>query len=125
MDKIMAKIAPIQNTGLEDRLIRFVAGAVLMAYGIITIALNGSATLPTLAIVVGIYPLMTATVGWDPLYHLFKVRTCAVKGGRHQCGTLPYEVDAALGHYPKPEVGHEYDHSYTATHHPKMSSPLR
>lgn len=123
IDRIMAKLAPIQNVGLADRLIRFLSGVALMAYGFISIALEGSAVMPAVAILAGIYPLMTASVGWDPFYQLFKVRTCTVAGGRHQCGTLPYEVDAALGQNPKP--ARAYDHSYTATHRPKIPPAAR
>jgi len=125
MERIMVKIAPIQNSGLEDRAARFVVGGGLMAYGIISIALDSSAMMPAVFVLVGVYPLMTAIVGWDPFYQLFKARTCTVAGGRRQCGTLPYEVDAALGQDPKPEPGHEYDHSYTATHPPQMLAASR
>jgi len=121
----MRKLVPIQNLGLEDRTVRFLLGTALIAYGVISIALKGSTMMPAVAIVAGIYPLMTTSVGWDPFYQLFNVRTCAAGGGRHQCGTLPYELDAALGHNPKPDRGREFDHSYTATHHPKMPPTLR
>ena len=86
-----------------------------MAYGVVSALLTEHTMVSAAAILFAIYPLMTTMMGWDPLYQLFGARSCTVEGGRQQCGTFPYEVDAALGHDPKPDQSH--DHSLTGSHH--------
>lgn len=118
MDRIKGKIAPIDNIGLTDRMVRFFGGGALLAGGALSIVIMGSATIwPVLAILLSVYPLMTTLMGWDPFYQLLGTRTCQLGEGRGQCGTFPYEVDAALGHNPQPDKGYEYDRSLTAAHH--------
>ena len=51
-------------------------------------------------VLASLYPLMTAMIGWDPLYAIFHVRSCS-RAGRNQCGTLPYQLKAFAGHAPK------------------------
>ena len=55
-----------------------------------------------------IYPLLTAIIGVDAFYSWANIRSC---GGseRSQCGTFPYEVDAALGRHPIPDNDLEHD----------------
>jgi len=57
-----------RNEGLTDRLIRAVVGVALIAW-----ALTGG---PVWAWI-GVVPLLTAAVGWCPLYTALGVRTCA------------------------------------------------
>ena len=111
MSRIRGKMAPTENIGLLDRMVRFFAGGALMSYGVISALLTGHDVISATAILLAVYPLMTTMMGWDPFYELFGARSCDVEGGRNQCGTLPYEVDAALGHNPKPDEGFDYDHS--------------
>jgi Inner membrane protein YgaP-like, transmembrane domain len=117
MSKVSGNIAPAENIGLIDRLVRFFGGGALMTYGVLSAFLTGHTVLSAAAMLLAVYPLMTTMMGWDPIYELFGAKTCTLEGGRNQCGTLPYEVDAALGHDPKPVEGHEYDHSLTAAQH--------
>ncbi len=118
MDQIInVKIGPTQNIGLVDRMVRFFGGGALMAYGVISALITGQSIVSAVAILLAVYPLMTTMMGWDPFYQLFGARSCTLEGGRNQCGTFPYEVDAALGHDPKSKEGREYDHSLTAAHH--------
>ena len=121
MSKISGKIAPAENIGLVDRMVRFFGGGALMSYGVISALLTGHNVVSAAAILLAVYPLMTTIMGWDPIYQLFGARTCTLDGGRNQCGTLPYEVDAALGHKPQPKEGYEYDHSLAGSHH----NPIR
>jgi len=121
MDRISGKMGPVQNIGLVDRMVRFFGGGALMAFGVINAVLAGQTVVSAVAVLLAVYPLMTTMMGWDPIYQLFGAKTCSVEGGRHQCGTLPYEVDAALGHNPKPVEGHEFDHSLTAARHEPSS----
>ena len=117
MSRIRGKMAPTENIGLADRLVRFFAGGALMSYGVISALLTGHDVISAVAILLAVYPLMTMMMGWDPFYELFGARSCDVEGGRNQCGTLPYEVDSALGHEPTPDEGYEYDHSLAGSHH--------
>lgn len=87
LERIRAKLTLLQNVGRWERLARFLAGTALGAYGIL-IALQGRAVWPTVAVLASMYPVISAMVGWDPLYHVFGVRTC----GRH-CRQVPFELD--------------------------------
>ncbi|HHH35353.1 MAG TPA: DUF2892 domain-containing protein [Gammaproteobacteria bacterium] len=118
MERIRGKFAPLQNIGITDRIIRFFLGGALLGGGVLAMVEMHSVTLlPALAVILAVYPLMTTMMGWDPIYQMMGARTCSLEGGRNQCGTFPYEVDAALGHEPEPEEGHEYDRSLTAARH--------
>ena len=108
---------PIHNLGLVDRTIRFFGGGVLLAYGVVDIALRGNNAVAAVAIVLSVYPLLTTVMGWDPFYQLIGGRSCSLESGRNQCGTLPFELDAALGHNPKPPIGREHEHNLTAARH--------
>ena len=111
------RVTPIQNIGLLDRTMRCFGGGALLAWGSWDIAQAGSNLFAALSIILSVYPVITSLVGWDPFYQLVGGRTCSLEGGRNQCGTLPYEVDAALGHDPRPSEGYEYDHSLAGAHH--------
>jgi hypothetical protein len=117
MSRIRGKIAPTENIGLVDRMVRFFGGGALMTFGVLNALLTGHDVISAIAILLAVYPLMTTLMGWDPVYQLFGARTCSVEGGRNQCGTLPYELDSALGHEPKPDEGYDYDHSLAGSHH--------
>jgi len=115
MTKITGKISTVQNIGLIDRMVRFFGGGALLAWGCLTLVMSGSSLIAVIAALLSVYPLMTTMMGWDPLYQLFGAKTCSLEAGRNACGTLPYEVDSALGHDPKPD--HDYDHSLAGSHH--------
>jgi hypothetical protein len=117
MSRIRGKMAPAENIGLVDRMVRFFGGGALMTFGVLSALLTGHDVISAVAILLAVYPLMTTVMGWDPVYQLFGARTCTVEGGRNQCGTLPYELDSALGHEPAPDEGYDYDHSLTGSHH--------
>ena len=109
------KVAPVQNIGLIDRIVRFFVGGALLAAGSIWIAEGGAEVYGVVAILLAVYPLMTTMMGWDPLYQMMGARSCRVDGGRNACGTFPFEVDSALGNKPIPE--NQYDHSLTGSRH--------
>jgi len=73
---------------------------------------------------ISVYTLLTATLGWDPLYALLHIRSGS-RTGRNQCGTLPYQVKAILGRAPKycdsDEIGVE--HSLEACHDTAEEQP--
>ena len=106
--------APVQNIGLTDRIVRVLIGAVMLAGGCFLIGSGEYVFLGTGISLLSVYPLMTTMMGWDPLYQATGSRSCNIEGGRNACGTLPFEVDAALGHKPVPD--HDYDHSLSGSH---------
>lgn len=113
----------VENLGWPDRAIRLVIGTALVVVPLTIITVNipridlGVASLSGwlyVSILVAVYPFLTTVLGWDPLYSLFKVCSC---GGsdKNPCGTLPYELDAAVGHHPIPDS--TIVHSLSTAHH--------
>ena len=118
MERIRNRLGVVYNIGLFDRVARFIVGFALLVAGSIGMSMSPAITTwEATAILVSVYPVLTAILGWDPLYALFGARTCSLEGGRNQCGTLPYEIDAAMGNDPEPDKGFEYDHSLSGSHH--------
>ena len=117
----------VENLGWLDRAIRLMVGTVLVAVPltILTLKAPGLDDGTTVSgwlyavMLLALYPFWTTTIGWDPLYDLFKVRSC---GGseKNPCGTLPYELDAAVGRHPIPES--DIVHSLDTAHHPGEKS---
>jgi len=60
-----------KNVGTIDRVLRIVAGLVLLGY-----ALIGPETVYNVWGFIGIVPLATALLGWCPAYTLFGIKTC-------------------------------------------------
>lgn len=115
MDTLAGKIGVIQNLGIVDRVVRVAIGVLLLGGSALHLSvIDGVVGWHAYAKLISIYPLLTAMLGWDPLYSLFSVRSCNLTG-RNQCGTLPYELDAAMGHDPRPQRA--YDHSLTGSRH--------
>jgi len=61
-----------RNVGTVDRVLRIVAGLVLLS---LLFLLEGNARWFGL---IGLVPLLTASLSWCPLYTLFGIRTCRV-----------------------------------------------
>jgi len=59
------------NVGNKDRKARGVVGIILIGVGI---AMMG--TWGLVVGIIGLIPLVTALIGWCPLYSLFKIDTC-------------------------------------------------
>lgn len=115
---IPRRLRAVQNVGLMDRLIRAVIGAALVLYPMWDLQQGAMFSWHGLAFLLSTYPMLTAILGWDPVYQLFEVRSCG-QSRRNQCGTFPYEVDAAVGHRPIPDRSHRYDHSLSSARHLK------
>ena len=113
--QIPVKIAPVQNIGLTDRMVRFFGGGAVLVAGCLWLLEGSYNNMAVGVTLLSIYPLMTTIMGWDPFYQLFGARTCRLDGGQNVCGTFPFELDAALGNDPKPE--HDYDHSLAGSRH--------
>lgn len=63
----------ITNVGVADRVARIVVGVALVAF-----ALYGQADYAWIGWI-GVVPLLTAALGWCPLYSMLGVRTCPMK----------------------------------------------
>lgn len=61
-----------RNVGTVDRVLRIIAGLVLLS---LLFILEGNARWFGL---IGLVPLLTASLSWCPLYTLFGIRTCRV-----------------------------------------------
>ncbi len=62
----------MQNVGSADRIVRIVAGVALIGAGLYFKSWWGA---------IGVVPLLTAAIGWCPLYVPFGIRTCPRKSG--------------------------------------------
>ncbi len=60
------------NVGKYERVIRIVAGLVIMAWGVYAKNWWGA---------VGVVPLLTGLIGWCPPYAMFGINTCSTKKG--------------------------------------------
>ena len=59
-----------KNVGQTDKIIRWVLGLVIIVAGIYLKSWWG---------VIGIVPILTAVIGWCPIYLPFGISTCKVK----------------------------------------------
>jgi hypothetical protein len=110
---VTARLRPVQNLGLLDRIIRIVIGGGMFAIATVDLAIMKSAfDWHGYVMLAAVYPVLTAVLGWDPFYALIGTKSCSERG-RGQCGTFPYEVNAALGRYGTPGRNCESDHSLT------------
>jgi hypothetical protein len=70
------------NVGTIDRAIRFVIGGVLIGSVFFVnpasiLTFQGlDIALYKLLPLIGIYPALTAWLGWDPVYNIFNIRSC-------------------------------------------------
>lgn len=115
MLNLIKHLPTVQNLGLYDRIIRGVIAALMIGLPPLNLINGGLFDWHGYVMLLGIYPALTAILGWDPIYALFNIRSC---GGtaRNACGTFPYEVDAAMGHNPTVDKDHEFDHSMSSAH---------
>ena len=116
MKAVATKLGVVQNLGLFDRTLRAVLTALLLGGPAAHLVMYDGlfAWWHGLSILVSVYVGMTGWLGWDPLYQAVHYKTCDLSS-RNRCGTLPYQVDAALGHNPVPD--NEYDRSIAGSHH--------
>lgn len=110
----MAKLEVVQNLGWLDRILRIVIGVVFVGLPCFYLLSGQSSPWYLYLMLLAVYPLMTGMLGRDLIYDLFKVKSCGTSE-RNQCGTFPYEIDAALGRKPIPDS--EIEHSLERSHH--------
>jgi hypothetical protein len=110
-----SKVRVLQNLGWLDRVVRFIAGASVIAVLVYLIIVKPDTPVwYHYAILVATIPILTGIIGWCPLYNILGLRSCG-GSGRNPCGTFPFEMDAALGHHPIPDS--EIEHSLEHSHH--------
>ena len=107
-------VGVMQNLGWFDRVLRFVLGSVLLALPCYLI-ISGSHEVTWYlmgTILLSVYPLLTSIIGVDQIYNFFNMKSCGTSS-RNQCGTFPFEIDAALGNNPIPDsdIEHSLEHS--------------
>jgi hypothetical protein len=118
------KVRTLENIGLIDRLFRFIIGGAALGYFVLYGLMQHphlSMTVQVTITALALYPLITAMMGWDPVYAVFGARSCS-STGRHQCGTLPYQFKAIMGHAPK-YCESETEHSLEACHDDTQERP--
>lgn len=116
MKAMRDKLGVVQNMGLADRALHCVLGASLLGASAVHLVIFDGifGWWDGIAILISIYPTLTGILGWDPFYAATGYKTCGLSE-KNPCGTLPYQVDAALGHHPVPDK--DYDHSLAGSHH--------
>lgn len=116
MKAVATKLGVVQNLGLLDRTLRLLLGALLLGAPAVHLVMYDAmfAWWHGLSMLVSVYPAMTGWLGWDPMYQAINYKTCDLSD-RNRCGTMPYQVDAALGH--NPVADNDYDHSIAGSHH--------
>ena len=118
-------VRTIENMGLIDRSARFLIGGGGLAYFIFYTGLTHPIMMMASQVLVAglcVYLIMTAMIGWEPLYAVFSVKSCSLSG-RNQCGSLPYQVMALLGRSPK-YCETDSQHSLEACHNDPQELPL-
>jgi len=114
MRVVRSKLGLVENMGFYDRVIRALVGLAMNVPIIIYLAdLPRSPVSPFdpngpqfYVSVVSFYFLLTAMLGWDPFYSLFKVKSCG-GSGRNRCGSFQYQTAAAMGQNPQSDKNYE------------------
>jgi len=108
----------VENLGILDRVLRITVAFALVTYAALDLTL-GSSTMgvwQALVIVGSVYPFLTGILGTDPFYKAADIKSCDLSE-KNQCGSFPYQMDAALGHHPIPS--HDDYHSLSSSRHEK------
>lgn len=109
MRNTLISLGVVQNMGWLDRVAHFVLGTLMMAGPIVLMSTNQlePAWYLYVSMLLAVAPITFSIFGLEPIYSIFNVKSCGTSN-RNQCGTFPYEVDAALGRNPKPESIREH-----------------
>lgn len=103
MNTVRSKLNAIQNLGLADRCFRFILGSLLIGVAFFDLYYGSIASWHTYVMLLAIYPIMSAILGWDPFYAAAGSKSCDTSG-TNRCGTFPYEVQAALHLLPEQQT---------------------
>ncbi|RMD78290.1 MAG: DUF2892 domain-containing protein [Gammaproteobacteria bacterium] len=83
--------AELRNLGLADRVLRGLLGMALITQ--VLLVEGPPSAWQLYGVLAGLYPALTALLGWDPVYELAGLRSC---GGRQPCAGFPAQVAALL-----------------------------
>lgn len=104
---VRPKLGLVENMGFYDRVIRTLVGLAMnvpIIIYLIHLPMSPGGFDPNgpqfYISAISFYFLLTALLGWDPFYALFKVKSCG-GSGRNRCGSFQYQTDAAMGHDPQ------------------------
>lgn len=117
MNQLSGNFGVMQNLGWHDRLLRVVIGSLMIAIPCYLLLTGRSeASWLYYILLAAVYPALTGIIGIDHLYNIMGVKSCG-GSNKNQCGTFPYEVDAAMGHNPIPDskIEHSLEHSHHTT----------
>lgn len=124
MITLSENVRPIENIGLIDRLVRFLIGGGALVYFVFYTEMQHPIMMVASQVLVAgvcVYLMITAMLGWEPLYAVFRVKSCSITG-RNQCGTIPYQFKALIGHAPK-YCESDSEHSLEACHDEPQERP--
>ena len=88
------------NVGFIDRSLRFTVGGILLGSVFyltpaVTVSIFGvEFVLMKLLALVSLYPLLTAWMGWDPIFHALSVRSCT-NMSEDKCGDIVDQIKTA------------------------------
>lgn len=99
MKAMRQKIDAVQNLGWIDRSLRMIIGWAIIAVAYADLSQGAMVGWHSYALVVSVYPILTALIGWDPLYSTKNLKSCDTSQ-HNQCGTFPFEIKSALGLQP-------------------------
>jgi hypothetical protein len=104
-----------QNIGIIDRIFRGAVALHVIGLPLLSLEEVGLLSWHGYVILLGVYPSLTAILGWDPFYVLFGVSSC--EGSYHkQRGKHPHEMNAGLGYNLAADGNHDFDQSMSAVH---------
>lgn len=124
MTTLSKNVRTIENMGLFDRVVRFLVGGSILGYLVLYHGMQYPAITFGWQLVltaVAVYAIITAMMGWAPLYSILGIRSCN-STGRNQCGSLPYQIKALMGHAPK-YCDSDSEHSLESCHEDPQERP--
>jgi hypothetical protein len=99
-ERIQKTMSNPYNIGFIDRSLRFIAGGMMLGSIIylsssVMVSIIGlEIMLMKLLALLSIYPLLTAWIGWDPVYHMLSINS-ATKIKEDICGDIVDQVKTA------------------------------
>ena len=98
----------LQNMSWLDRAVRFVIGIVMLFLPLVWLMeTTNEATWHVYSIIASIYPLLSSILGIDPIYKMFKFRSCGTSK-ENACGTFPFQVASIFNKKPVPKTHKEH-----------------
>lgn len=106
MKYLREKIAVQENMGIIDRSLRLLFGLLLLVPILVVTQTIEAPTWQLFTTLISFYLLLTAMLGWDPAYAALNRKTCDLSD-KNRCGSIEYEVKAAMGDNPNNDKGYQ------------------